>query len=175
MDENKDSKYHIWNSFFENIISDIQRFYIRHHVPVDITRVAFLFSRFSRRKSQIEQKLEKRLLILQYSFAQKTSLIFEPQPHSFWNSHNTAKALSGFMNFPANIFLFGVRKSICTAPFLDAQKLHFWSLLKANVCIFLYISLTKFWFHRVSNVLSDEGGLGKMWIIFSRWLAVWVS
>ena len=53
--------------FFENIFSDIQLFYIRPHVPVDIIRVFFNF-RFFSRKSQ-------RSLILQYSFAQKASLI----------------------------------------------------------------------------------------------------
>ena len=37
----KDLKSHIRNSFFENIISGIQRFYIRLHVPVDIIRVVF--------------------------------------------------------------------------------------------------------------------------------------
>ena len=36
-----DSKSHIWNSFFENIISGIQRFYICPDVPVDIIRVFF--------------------------------------------------------------------------------------------------------------------------------------
>ena len=41
-------------------------------------------------------------------------------------------------NFAANMFLFGVRKNICTAPFLDAQELHSSKTLKANVCIFLY-------------------------------------
>ena len=30
------SKSHIWNYFFENIISGIQLFYIRPHVPVEI-------------------------------------------------------------------------------------------------------------------------------------------
>ena len=38
-----DSKSHLWNSFFENIISDIQLFYIRSNVPVNIIR-AFLIS-----------------------------------------------------------------------------------------------------------------------------------
>ena len=41
-------------------------------------------------------------------------------------------------NFAANMFLIGVRKNICTAPFLDAQELHSSKTLKANVCIFLY-------------------------------------
>ena len=36
------SKSHIWNSFFENCILDIQSFYICPHVPLDIIR-DFLF------------------------------------------------------------------------------------------------------------------------------------
>ena len=38
---------------------------------------------------------------------------------------NIAKNLSHFTNFPANIFLFGVRKNICTASFLDNKELLF--------------------------------------------------
>ena len=43
-----DLKFHIWNSFFENIISVlvIQLFYIRPHVSVDIIRVFFQFFNF---------------------------------------------------------------------------------------------------------------------------------
>ena len=65
--------------------------------------------------------------------------------------------LSLFTNFPANMFLFGVRKNICTAPFPDAQELLSWSTLKANVCIFLYISLRKCLSQRRSKILSDGG------------------
>ena len=55
-----------------------------------------------------------------------------------------------------NLLLFGVRKNICTAPFLDTQELHSWSTLKANVCIFLYISLISRY-----KILSD--GMGGGW------------
>ena len=51
-----------------------------------------------------------------------------------------SQKLSQFTNFPANMFPFGVRKNICTAPFPDAQELLSWSTLKANHCIFLYAS-----------------------------------
>ena len=61
---------------------------------------------------------------------------------------NTAKKLSQFTNFPAKMFLFGVRKYIFTAPFPDGQELLSWSTLKANICIFLYISLKNFLFQR---------------------------
>ena len=49
-------KSHIWNYFIENIISGIQLFYINPYVPADIIKV-FFDLRFSRRKSQSQQKL----------------------------------------------------------------------------------------------------------------------
>ena len=59
LDQNiNDSKSRISNSFFENMISGIQLFYIRPHISVDIIRVFFNF-RFSSRKSQSQQKLAK--------------------------------------------------------------------------------------------------------------------
>ena len=65
------------------------------------------------------------------------------------------------------------QKNICTAPFLDAQELHSWSTLKANVCIFLYISLRKFLFQRRSKVLSGKGWDVGGWITSLSRLAVW--
>ena len=50
------------------------------------------------------------------------------------------------------MFLLGARENIYTAIFLDAQELHFWSTLKANVYTFLYISARKFLFQRRSNI-----------------------
>ena len=55
------------------------------------------------------------------------------------------------------MFLFAVRKNICTAPFLGAEELNSWSTLKANVCIFLYISFRNLFFQRRSKVLSGKG------------------
>ena len=55
------------------------------------------------------------------------------------------------------MFLFGVRKNICAAPFIDAQELPSSSTLKANVCIFLYISLRNVLFQGRSKVLSGKG------------------
>ena len=72
----------------------------------------------------------KRSLILQYSFAQKTSLILRISFHLTLKticSRNTTKTLSVFTNIPENIFLFSVWNNICTAPFLYAQEPHSWS------------------------------------------------
>ena len=76
---------------------------------------------------------------------------------------NTAKSLTHFTNFPANMFLVGVRKSICTATFLKTKELHFRSTRKASVCKFDYISIRKFLFQWRRKLLSGwrgrEGGL----------------
>ena len=121
------------------------------------TSSEFLFNfRFSSRKSQSQQK--------QHSFARKTLLILRISTHLTLKiicSRNTARNLSDFKDFPADMFLLGVRENICTAIFLDAQELHFWSAFKANVCIVLYISVRKFLFQSSSNILSNGGGLGE--------------
>ena len=66
---------------------------------------------------------------------------------------NPAKKLSQFTKFPVNMSLFSVRKNIYNAPFSDAQELLSSSTLKANVCIFLYISLRKILSQRRSKIL----------------------
>ena len=133
MDQNiNDSKPHIWNSFFffwkYYFSFRHATFYIRPHVSVDINWAT-------------------------YSFAQKTSLFL-------WTStnlamkiiyfRNTVKNFSLFTDIPVNIFLLGVRKDICTASFLTPKN----CILKANVFIFLYISVRKFVFQRRSKILS---------------------
>ena len=131
------------------------------HVPVDFIRVFFI-PEFVAENLKANKNQPKRSLILKYSFAQKTSLILRISTLlklKITCSQNTAKKPSQFTNFPASMFLFGVRKSICTAPFPDAQELLYWTTLKANVCIFLHISLF------VSKMKQDfiwwYGGLGK--------------
>ena len=138
--------------FFENIISGTQLLYIRPRVPVDI------------------------------SFTQKTSFILRTSTHLTLKmicSRNTGKNLSDIRNFPANMFLFGVRKNICTAPFLDAQQLHSWSTLKTDIRIFLSVSIKKCLLQRRSKILSDgewvDGGGGRAWIISLKQLGVWAS
>ena len=51
-------KYHVWDSFFENIISGIQIFYICPDVPVDIIRV-FLISDFLAESLKANKNLQK--------------------------------------------------------------------------------------------------------------------
>ena len=131
------------------------------------TSSEFFYFRFSSRKSQSQQKLEKRSLVLQYRVAQKTSFILRASTN--WASkiicsRHTDKNLSAFTNILANMFRFGVRKNICTLPFLGVQELHFWNTLKANLCIYLYNSVRKFLFQRRSKILYGWGGLGRGWI-----------
>ena len=95
------------------------------HVPVDIIRVFFI-PEFVAENFKANKNQPKISLILKYSFAQKTSLILQTSTLlklKITCSQNAAKTPSQFTNFPASMFLFGVRKSICTAPFPDAQEL----------------------------------------------------
>ena len=130
------------------------------HVPVDIIR-NFFIPEFVAENLKAYKNQRKILLILQYSLALKTTLILRISTLLKLKkkySQNTAKKLSQFTNFPVNMFLFRVRKNICTAPFPDVQELLSWSTLKANVCIFLYISLRKILFQRCSKILSGDMG-----------------
>ena len=153
----------IQNLLFVILFSKIffRAYNLSPHVPVDIIRVLFI-PKFVAENLKANKNQPKRSLILKYSFAQKTSLILRISTLlklKITCSQNTAKTPSQFTNFPASMFLFGVRKSICTAPFPDAQELLYWTTLKANVCIFLYISLF------VSKMKQDfiwwYGGLGE--------------
>ena len=75
---------------------------------------------------------------------QNNSLILQTSTYSTLQklySRNTAKNFTHFTNFPAYMFVIGVRKNIWTAPFLEPKKLNSRSAWKANVCIFLYSSL----------------------------------
>ena len=112
-------------------------------VAVDIIRVSFI-PEFVAENLKSNKSQPKRSLILKYRFAQKTSLILRISTLiklKITCSQNTAKTLSQFTNFPESMFLFDVKKSICPAPFPVAQELLYWTTLKVNFCIFLYISL----------------------------------
>ena len=129
-------------------------FYILPHVPVDIIRVCFWFQVFYQKILKCTKTSEK-----DHSFYD-TSLILWTSTHLIFKMIcSTAKNLCNFTNFLAIMLKFGVRKNIYTAPFLDVQELHSWSTSKANVCIFLYISVRKFLFQRRSKFLSD-----RMWV-----------
>ena len=135
--------------FFENIFSGIQLFYIRPHVPVDIigvflnfhtfqwTSSEFFFNfRFFSRKSQSQQKQSKKITLCTI---QKTSLIL-------WTS-------------TYYVSVWCQKKHLHSTTFWR-PKLHSWSSLKANVRIFLYISVSKVLFQSLSQILSDGEWVG---------------
>ena len=122
----------------------------------------FFFSfRLSSRKCRSQQKLTKKITYFTVQFCLKNLTHFT-NLNSFDIENNMLSQHSQkpfwLYKFSANMFLFGIRKNICTAPFLDAQELHSSITLKANVCIFLYISLRNLLFQRRSKVFS-----GKSW------------
>ena len=169
LDENmNDSKSHIWNSLSENIISRIQLFYIRPHVLVDIISFFFFNFRFSNRKSQSQQKPVKKITHFTIQFCSENLAHFANlNSLDIGNSillQHSQKPFSRY-KFSSKDIVFGVRKSICTAPFLDAQELHYWSTLKANVFIFLYISVRKRLSQRCSKIWTSRV---KLWLNFSK-------
>ena len=110
------------------------------------TSSELFYSRFSSRESQRQQRQWKRSLILQYSFAQKTSLILRTSAHltlKIIGSRNTAKNLSHFTNSPANMFLFGGRKNICTAPFLYLRPRTAFLKEFESKCLYISVYLPK--------------------------------
>ena len=108
--------------FFANIISGVQLYSTR---SMDIIRFFFILE-FTAENLKPNKNQRKRSPIMQYIFAQKTSLILQISTLlrlKIIFSQNTAKKLSQFTNFPAAMFLIGVRKNICAASFPDAQEL----------------------------------------------------
>ena len=91
-----------WKYYFECTISFI---FVR---TFQWTSSKFFYSKFFSRKSQREQRLaKKKSLILQYSFAQKISLILRTSTHFTLKiicSRKNVKNLSHFTDFPANMF-----------------------------------------------------------------------
>ena len=154
--------------FFGNIISSIKSFYIYpdvpmniprrssgHHqtfqwispdVPVDITRRStgyhqsfFLISDFLAECLKANKNYKKRSHILQCLTHSKNLNLLDIE-----NNMLPQHSQKPFWLYKSvNTLLSGVRKNICTAPFLDTPELHSLSTLKANVCIFLYTFLTK--------------------------------
>ena len=76
-------KSHIWNSFSENILSDIQSFYICPDVPVDIIRVFLISDFLDFLKSQSQQKVAKKITHTFYNtvLLKNTSLILRTSAH----------------------------------------------------------------------------------------------
>ena len=121
--------------------------------------------RFSSRKSQSQQKLAKKITHFRIQFRSKNLTNFM-NLDSLEIENNMLpqcrqKTFLTLKIFQLICFCLVSEKSICTAPFLDSQELHSRSTLKANVCIFLYVSVRTFLFQRHSKILSDGGWVGR--------------
>ena len=135
-------KSHIWNSFFENIISGVKCFYICPEVPVDIIRVCFLNFRFSSTKSQSQQKLAKKITHFTIQFCSKNLTHFT-NLNSLDIENNMlpqrGQKIFWLYKFSANMFLFGVWKIFVQHHFLTPKN----CILEANwkqMSIYFYIS-----------------------------------
>ena len=132
----------------------------------------FLISDFLAESLKTSKNYQKRSLILQYSFAQKASLILWTSTHLTLKiicSRNTAKNLLDFTtSFLVNMFLFGCRKNICTPPFLDAQNCILAVLWKQMSVYFCIYAQEKFCSKDVVRFYLMGGGLGCGWIISLR-------
>ena len=118
-----DLKCHIWNLFFENIILGIQFFIFVHTFQWTSSEFFFFFNfRFSTKNSQSQQKLAKKMTHLTTDFRSKNLAHF-----------TNLKSLDIEVNmlpqhsqkpFSLYIFLFDLRKNICSTSFLDVQEPH---------------------------------------------------
>ena len=95
------------------------------HVPVDIIRV-FIIPEFVVENLKVNKNQRKKITHFIMQFCSRNLTHFT-NLNSFEMKiiclQNTAKKHPQFTNFPANMFLFGVTKNICPAPFPDTQEL----------------------------------------------------
>ena len=163
-----DSKSHIWNYFIENIIFGIQLFYIHPHVPADIMQVFFDY-RFSRRKSQSQQKL---LIKITYFAIQVCS------------KHLTHFTNLNSLDIENNMLPKHCQKYFWLYKFLKkhvsvwCQKKHLDCTISWNTrteflkhfeskCLYISVYL-RFLFQRRSKILSDGMSDGGRWDDFLR-------
>ena len=112
MDQNiNDTKSLVWNSFFENIISDMQLFYICPQVPVNIIRV-FLILAFLAESLKANKKT-------------KTS----KKGHSFYNTILLKKPHSFYQ--PQLTWLNSINNFLKVARFLSLKNVLQFSILTA--------------------------------------------
>ena len=166
-------EFFFWKKIFQ---ASFQAFIFIHTFMCTLSEFFYNF-RLSSRKSQSQQKLAKKMTHFTIEFCWKNLIHFTLRTPTHLTlkticSGDTAKNLCDFTKFPANMFLFCVRKNICTAPYLDAQELLSWSTLKTIVCIFLYISMRNFCSRDAIRFYVVEWGAS---MIFVRQLAIWVS
>ena len=84
--------------------------------------------------SQTQQKLAKKITYFTIKLQYKYSFVKHIQYNNHFPNLNSLNVVKGilsqhnqkpyFTNFAANVFLVGVRKNNCTAPFLDVQEVY---------------------------------------------------
>ena len=145
LDQNiNDSKSHNWNSFF------FRKCYFGHTTFLYLSRRSsghcqkFFFNfRFSSRKLESQQNLARKITHFAIQFQSKN------HTHLWTSTHltlkiicycNTAKTLSDIKNFPADMFLFGDRKNVCTISWYPRT-----GFLKyfENKCMYISVYLHK--------------------------------
>ena len=157
LDQNiNDSKSHLWNSFFENIISDIQLFYIRSNVPVNIIRaflISDLLAEILKAKTNLSfyntVLLKKTSLILRTStrLALGITCSRKKSQKPFWvyNFSDLAKFI---------YFLLRFQKTTTTITTKKQKPFALHHFLKAKncipVCIFLYIFISVYLLEKMS-------------------------
>ena len=112
----------------------------------------FLIFRFSSRKPQSQQKLEKNDTQFTIQFRSKNlTHFYKSQLIWHWNDMirqaTQSKTFLTLHNFQQTRLCFMSEKT-----FLDGQELHSWSTWEENVCVSLYISVRKLLFQRRSKI-----------------------
>ena len=133
-----------------------------------------LFFNFLAESLKANKNLQKRSLNLQYSFAQKTSHILQTSTHSTLKntcSLNTAKNLSHFTNFLANIRLVS-EKTLALHHFLPPKNCILEALWK-QISEYSCISQENFGFRDVVSFYLLLSFI--CWITSLRRLAVWAT
>ena len=119
----------IQNLIFETILLKIlflaYNFFIFNHMFQRASSKFFFDFRFSRQKSQSQQKLLTKITYFAIQVRSKHLIILRTSTHLTLKiicSQNTAKNLSDFTNFSGNMFLFGDKKTFALHHFLTPKN-----------------------------------------------------
>ena len=157
-------KCHIWNYFFENIISGIQLFIFAQMYQRPSSEFLFNF-RFSSRKTQNQQKLGEKIAHFTIQFRSKNITHFT-NLDSLDSLENNM--LSQYSQKPFWLYKFSSRH---VSAWCQIKHLHCNSSWRRRTAFLkyveskcLYISVyirKKIFFERRCNILFDGGGLGE--------------
>ena len=140
-------KLFFWKYFFEH-----KTFYIRPHVPLQHYQSSFFNLRFFSRKSQSQQKLPKKITHFTIQFRSK-NLYSHDIENDMLLQHSKKPSWIYQKFFSKHVSVWCQKKHLHSTVSWR-PKLHSWSTLKANVRLFLYISVRK----DAVKFLSDGGG-----------------